>query len=293
MINLARLVRTARPLELLLGALTFTLGAGISHYLGQTINILTFVLGLLAVLSLQVAASWLVEQFRLPWLNLNEGESFTERETFRVALLQSSYAALTLAGAITISLFVTGKLNPPSVAMFAVIIIFLVVYALPPLRLGEMGFGELILGVYLGTLLPSFAFLLEFGQFHRLLTFATFPLTLLALAYFLILDFPSFATDLKIGRQSLLTRLTWQRAVPIHHLLLLAAFLLFVASTSFGVPWALVWPILAALPFAIVQIIWLQRIALGGPTLWNFLTTLSLTTFGLAAYLLTFTFWIR
>ena len=293
MFNFRRIFRNSRPLQLLLGALTYTLGAGISHYLGKTINLVGYGLALLAVVSLQAASAWLTEQFRLPLTPLAAGETISEREHYRVALLQSSYAAMTLSGAIVISLFVAGRLNVPSAVLFIVIILFLIAYALPPMRLAEMGYGELILAVYLGTLLPSLAFLLESGEFHRLLTFATFPLTLLALAYFLVNDFPTYATDQKLGRHSLLTRLTWQRAIPIHHLLLLAAFLLLAAAPSFGFPWALVWPVLVVIPFAAIQIIWLQRISLGGPTLWNFLTTLSLATFGLAAYLLAFTFWLR
>jgi 1,4-dihydroxy-2-naphthoate octaprenyltransferase len=161
------------------------------------------------------------------------------------------------------------------------------------MRLAEIGYGELILAFDLGSLLPSFSFLLEFGQVHRLLSFVTFPLTLLALAYFLVIDFPSYGVDQRIGRHSLLTRLSWQRAIPIHHLLLLAAFLLFASAPLIGIPWGLVWPTLVVLPFAGFQIFWLQRISVGGPTFWTFLTTLALATFGLTTYLLAFTFWTR
>ncbi len=94
-----------------------------------------------------------------------------------------------------------------------------------PLRLSEAGYGELIQAVTLGTLFPALAFLMQFGTFHRLLTFSTFPVTLLALAYLLVNDFPSFAADQKFGRYSLLTRLTWQLAIPIHHMLVLVSFL--------------------------------------------------------------------
>ncbi len=293
MYNFRRVFLNSRPIQLLLGALTYTLGTGIIHYLGRTINLTSFAMGLLTIIALQAASAWLTEQFRLPSTPLQAGETVSEREHYRIALLQSSYAALTLAVAIILSLFVTGRLNLPAFSLIGVIILFLVVYALPPMQLGERGYGELILAVYLGTLLPSLSFLLQYGEFHRLLTFATFPLTLLALAYFLVCDFPTYATDQKLGRHSLLTRLTWQRAIPVHHLLLLAAFLLFSSAPFFGFPWGLVWPVLIVIPFAAVQAIWLQRISWGGPTFWSFLTNLSLATFGLAAYLLAFTFWIR
>jgi 1,4-dihydroxy-2-naphthoate octaprenyltransferase len=177
--------------------------------------------------------------------------------------------------------------------LIGLIVVFFVAYAIPPMRLAEAGYGELAMAIALGTLFPALAFLLQYGEFHRLLTFATFPLTLLALAYLLVDDFPAFATDLKYGRHTLLTRLTWQNAIPIHHLLILVSFLFFATAPILGFPWGLVWPVFLSLPFAVIQIIWLQRIALGGRTLWKFLTTLAIATFGLTAYLLAFTFWIR
>jgi len=234
-----------------------------------------------------------VEYFRLPLTPLAQGETPRQREHFRVALLQASYAALTLGGAVMVSLLATGILNVPAGILLGLVTVFLVAYALPPLRLSESGYGELLLAVVLGFLLPAFAFLLQFDGFHRLLTFAAFPLTLLAFAYLLACDFPAFATDLKLGRRTLLTRLAWQRAIPIHHFLVLAAFLLFAAAPFLGIPWGLVWPVFLALPFAVIQIVWLQRIALGGRTLWKFFTGLALATFGLTVYLLALTFWIR
>ena len=287
------LLRISQPLQLILAALTYSLGAGIARYLGHSVNAVVFGLGLLAVLCIHAASAWLTKRFRMPLSPLMQGETPRQREGDRLMLLQASYAALTLAVALLISLFITGLLNVPSACLTGLIGLFLIAYALPPMRLAENGFGELVLAVYLGTLLPAFAFLLQYGEFQRLLTFTTFPLTLLALAYLLIGDFPTFATDQKLGRHSLLTRLTWQNAIPIHHILILAAFLFFAIAPFFGFPWDLVWPVFVVLPFAAVQIIWLQHISLGGRTLWNFLTTLAAATFGLTAYLLAFTFWIR
>ena len=166
-------------------------------------------------------------------------------------------------------------------------------YGVPPLRLAENGYGELTLAVFWGTLAPACSFLLQTDTFHRLLPIVTFPLTLLALAYLLAADFPSFATDSRMGRRTLLVRLTWQRAVPIHHLLVLSAFLLLAAAPFFGVPWGLIWPVLLDLPFGALQIIWLQRIASGGNPFWKFVNYLLPSVFGLAAYLLALAFWLR
>ncbi|HEY5269356.1 MAG TPA: hypothetical protein VII97_03410, partial [Anaerolineales bacterium] len=267
--------------------------AGIAHYLGQPIRTASFGLGLLAVLALLGAASILAEYFRLPLMPLAQSETPRQRERFRVTLLQVSYAALTFSVVAILTLLLTRSLNLSADILLILAFIFLIAYAVPPMRLSGAGYGELVLAVYLGTLLPALAFLLQYGQFHRLLSFTTFPLTLLALAYLLVCNFPTFATDQKLGRHTLLTRLTWQRAVPIHHFLVLSAFLLFAAAPFLEYPWGLVWPVFLNLPFAVIQMIWLQRIANGGRTLWRFLTALASATFGLTVYLLALTFWIR
>jgi len=287
------LLKLINPIHMLLALLTYTLGAGIAHYLGQTVRAASFGLGLLVVLAQLGAAALLAEYFRLPRMPLLQDETPRQRERFRVTLLQVAYAALTLSAVAILTLLLTHSLNLSTDILIVILFILMVAYAVPPLRMSETGYGELILAVTQGTLLPAIAFLLQYGQFHRLLAFTTFPLTLLALAYLLVCNFPTFATDTKLGRHTLLTRLTWQRAIPIHHFMVLAAFLLFAAAPFLEYPWGLVWPVFLALPFAVIQLIWLQQIANGGRTLWNFLTALASATFGLAAYLLALTFWIR
>jgi 1,4-dihydroxy-2-naphthoate octaprenyltransferase len=161
------------------------------------------------------------------------------------------------------------------------------------MHLAENGYGELVQAGALGTLFPALAFLLQFGEFHRLLTFVTFPITLLAIAYLLVNDFPTFASDQKFRHHTLLTRLTWQVAIPIHHTLVLLSFLFFATAPLLGIPERIIYPVFFALPFALLEIIWLQRIALGGRTLWKFIIPLAVTVFGLSVYLLALSFWIH
>jgi len=293
MFNFRTIIKLARPFNLLLVALTYTLGGGIAHYLGHPFQAAAFGMGLLVVLAIQGAADWLVEYFRLPLTPLAKDEMPRDRASFRISLLQSATALLTVSGAIIATLLIARLLPLPAGIILGLIVFLFVAYAIPPLHLSDAGYGELIQAVALGTLFPAFAFLIQFGELHRLLTFATFPLTLLALAYLLVSDFPNFITDLKLGRHSLLTRLTWQRAIPIHHLLVLMSFLLFAFSPLLGFPWSLVWPVFMALPFAIIQIAWLQRIARGDRAQWRFIVPLSGAVFGTAVYLLALTFWIR
>lgn len=287
------LLKLSQPIHLLLAALTYTLGAGIAHYLGRAVQAASFGLGMLAVLALLAAATLFSEYFNLPLIPLTEDETPRQRTLFRVTLLQAAYAGLTFSIVAMLTLVLTHSLNLSAAILLGVAFVFLVASAIPPMRLSETGYGELVQAVCLATLFPALGFLLQYGHLHRLLAFTTFPITLLALAYLLVCNFPSFATDQKLGRHTLLTRLTWQRAVPIHHFLVLSAFLLLAAAPFLEYPWGLIWPAFLALPFAGIQMIWLQRIANGGRTLWNFLTGLASVTFGLTAYLLAMTFWIR
>lgn len=288
-----RLLSLTRPLQLIFTAMMYTLGAGIARYLGASIRWPAFWIGLLAVLVLQVSACWLVVIFRLPFAPRTADETPRQRENFRVLLLQASFAALTLFCVATLTLFLTRSINLAPGIFLTLDFLLLVAYAIPPLRLSETGYGELALAVSIAVFVPAVSFLFQMGEFHRMLQLTCFPLSFLALAYLLVADFPTFATDQKMERHTLLTRLGWQRAVPLHHVLVLAAFLIFASSPFFGIPTRLVWPVFLDLPFAAVQIIWLQRIARGGRTLWNFLVPLSAAVFGLATYLLTFSFWTK
>jgi len=237
MINFRSFMRIARPPFLILAALADALGAGISRYLGKHLDLLVFGLDLLITLALQTTAFLLVEQFRLPLSPLAAGETRGAREQYRIFLLQSAGGALALSAAAVVSLIYLHLLIPPVVLLLVLIFLMPVVYAVPPLQLERTGFGEFVLAIYLATLLPIFSFLLQAREYHRLLAMTTFPLTLLALAFLLALNFPTFAGDQRTSRQTLLTRLSWQRAIPIHHFLVLAAFLFFASDPYFGFPW--------------------------------------------------------
>jgi 1,4-dihydroxy-2-naphthoate octaprenyltransferase len=290
---LRSLALLSRPILLVFAVLTCVLGAGIAHYLGHGFSWPGFLLGLLVALAAPASASLLDEAFRLPLTPLADGETPLRRERFRTLLLQSACAVLALVLAAGLALLLAGRLAPPSGVLLVLSIAVPAAYAVPPLRLSRAGYGELLLAFHLAILVPALAFALQAGALHRLVAFAAFPLFLLALACLLVYDFPAFAADQRDGRRTLLVRLTWQRAIPLHHIFVLLAYLLLGAGPLVGVPRGLVWPVFLALPFALVEIFWLQRIAAGGRALWSFLIPLSAGVFGLTVYLLAMSFWLR
>jgi len=288
-----RFINLSRPLYLVFAALTYTLGASIARYLSMDFHWPTFWLGLLALLALQFAVAYLFEYFHLPLTSRLPGETTNQRIHFRGLLLQLSFIALGLFGMAFLTLLLSHLINLASGILLTLDLLLVIAYAVPPMRLSERGYGEIIMACRLAALLPAISFSLQMDEFHRLLPLTTFPLTLLALAYFLASNFPTFAADLRTGFRTLLTRLTWQHAIPVHHILIIAAFLLFGFAPLAGIPWRLIWPVFLTLPFAIVQVFWLQRISRGGRTLWKFFIPLAAVVFGMPVYLLALTFWIR
>jgi 1,4-dihydroxy-2-naphthoate octaprenyltransferase len=290
---LAALLRLSRPLYLLLAALTYGLGAGIARYLGNPQISTVFWLGLIVVLLAQTSMSLLAEVFRPANEPIIPGETPSERRAIRDAALYVSVAGLAAEAVIAFLLFKDGHLLFPALLFLGLSLLVIIVYSVPPLRLFDKGFGELLFSMHLAYVAPSIAFLLQAGRYHALVSVATIPLTLIALAMLLAIDFSSYSGDLKYERRTLLARLGWERAIPLHHVLVLGAYVLFAAAPLLGFSLRLLWPAFLTLPFALLQIFWLRNIALGAKPLWTLLIANAIAIFGLTAYLLTLTFWLR
>jgi 1,4-dihydroxy-2-naphthoate octaprenyltransferase len=289
---LKNLVRLSHPLHLLLAALTYFLGASIANYLGKPFRIDAFWFGLVAVLLAQITMNLLAEVFRPYNEPLVDGETRKDRITLRNNALYISIAALAADAVIAFLLYHNSHLSVSAFFFLLLSLLLILVYSIPPFRFVNRGFGEFILAAHLAYVIPSIGYLLQAGEAHRFLLI-TIPLTFLALAYFIIMDFPAFAADRKYNRSTLLTRLSWERVIPLHHLFILLAYLLFLSAPIFGLSLSLLWPAFLTLPFALFQIFQLRNISLGAPTNWTLLTATALSVFGLTAYFLSLTFWLR
>ena len=286
------MLKLTRPLHLLIAALTYTLGASIADYLGETFRAGLFWLGLFGVILAQLTMSILPEIFRLDAEPLTENETRSQRQILRNNLLYLSLASLASLGLIFYALFATKQLPVSSFLFLGVSLALLLVYSIPPFRFINRGFGELLLAIHLAYVFPSIAYILQAGNTHRFLALAI-PLTFLAFAYFLVTDFQSFAQDQKYRRITFLTRLGWERVVPLHHIFVVFAYIFFLAMPAFGLTLSLLWPAFLTFPFALYQIFQLRNIALGLSPSWTILHTTALAVFGLTVYFLTLTFWIR
>lgn len=285
------MLKLTRPLHLLLAALTYTLGASIPAYLGQPLQSTIFWLGLVLVLLAQISMSLLAEVFRPHNEPLIENETPQQKETLRNNILYISIAALTVTAFITYLLYINRALVLSSFILYLSSFLLILSYAIPPVRLLNRGFGELTLAAHIAYIIPSLGFLLQAKENHRLLIVIIIPLTALALAYFLIINFTSFPSDQKYQRATFLRRLTWERAVPLHHSLIVFAYSVFAIAPLLG--FSILRTAFLTLPFAVLQILLLRHISIGGKPNWTLLTATALAVFGLTTYFLTLTFWIR
>jgi 1,4-dihydroxy-2-naphthoate octaprenyltransferase len=107
------------------------------------------------------------------------------------------------------------------------------------------------------------------------------------------LEFPAYAEDLRTARPTLLTRLGWENALRIHHLLVVSAYLVLALATLLGYSFELFLPAFLTFPFAVLQVYLLRGIALGAKPIWKLLAANAVALFGLAAYFLALGFWMR
>ena len=282
-----------QPINLLLGLLTYSLGIAIARYLGISLDRILLFGGGLFVLSTIAASGALNSYFAPAHVFPKNTENPHEKNTMLRLLFYSSIALLGICSIVIFYIILRQQIQPATLILCVAFVLIALSISVPPVRLIDRGYGEIANAILIGGLPAIIVFMLQEGSIHRLVSYFSFPILLLTLSYLLVLEFPDYAADLKYNHQSLLIRLTWQRAIPIHNILIISAYIFFVAAPLVGIPLRLSWAPLLTIPLAIYQIIVLRNIELGLKPNWRILRVNALAMVGLATYLLAFTFWIR
>ena len=271
--------------------MTYSLGAGIANYLGTPIYWPTYITGPGRRAALLLSSYFLREFFDRPAMLEMPRTPGDPPQLLRGHLFLISATTLTIGAVLTVLLLARGALNPSAFLVLGLAFFLAMAYALPPLRLAHSGYGELVIAIFIANLTPAMAFLLQYGEFHRLLAFSTFPLTFLILASALALRMETYARDVREDRKNMLTRLGWQRGIAIHNMLILIGFLVLGTAALAGLPWDLTWPGLLGLPIGIFQIIQMQAIANGAKPRWRLLAITAAATLALTTYFLNLALW--
>jgi 1,4-dihydroxy-2-naphthoate octaprenyltransferase len=287
------LLYTIRPLFLLNGILLYLLGVGMARYYGANPNWNLVILGQLWLLALQLAGLFLHAYFNIRSRSTPEKEKENRQVLLsRPASLLIAYAFLAAAASLSV-LLIRVVATPAVFLLMSAMACGALCYPVPPIRLEYSGYGELVLSLLVANLTPALGYLLQGGDSLRLLAMVTFPLTMLHLAMLLVFSLSSYAGDIKYARRTLMILMGWQNGMLLHNILILGAYLLFLLAITFGLPWQIGVPALLTLPIGILQIWTVNRIAAGAKPQWKLLKVMSGALFGITAYLLAFSFWIR
>jgi len=299
--NFFLFIKLTRPIFLIGVAFLYALGAGIAHYLGFYIDPNTYILGQIWVTLLQLSAHYLNEYFDYPIDQNNQnrtsitggsGALGPDKLPRRVALI-AAFTCFAFLASFTVVLISQTQLSPLIILIMLVAFVGSIFYSTPPLTLEGSGYGELLASVIIAFLVPVFAFLLQSGEFHRLLPMTTFSLTTLLLSMLIALEIPDYASDLKYGKNTLVVRLGCEYGFTIHNILLLSSYLLLGIAAVFGLPNFVLVAGLVTLPLALFQIWQMRRIVNGLKPNWTLFTVGAVALFGLMTYLITFTYWVN
>lgn len=291
----------SRPFFLLGGALVYALGVGIARYLGVPVDWGFYVLGQAIVTTMQLSAQYLNEYYDAPADQDNPNQTpFTggsgavgAGKLSQETVMWAALTTLTILASLVVVLIRFISVSPLLVTIVVLAFLGSFFYSAPPIKLAHSGYGELTTSILVANLVPIFAFVLQYGELHRLLVMSTFPLTTLHLAMMIVFEFPDYLNDLKYEKYTLLVRVGWERGMVLHNILILTAFLLLGLAATFGLPLAIVLPAFLPLPLGLLQIWQMRRIAGGGKPNWNTMGFTAVVLFGSVAYLLAFTFWTR
>jgi 1,4-dihydroxy-2-naphthoate octaprenyltransferase len=286
-------------LFLLGGVLVYALGAGIANYLGVTINWNIYLLGQAWGTMMQLAAQYLNEYYDAPSDERNPNRTpfsggsnaLGEGKLPRRTALYAGLGCLAVVASLTVLIMSTASLSPAILLLMALIFTGSFFYSVPPVRLVTSGYGELTTSIIVANLAPAFAFLLQAGEWHRLLAMTTFPLTFLHLAMMLAFALPDYPADLRQGKRTLMVRMGWQQGINLHNILIFGAYLTLGLSVAFGLPFFIALPAFFTLPLGLLQIWQMRRIVDGGKPNWTALTMGAIILFAGTTYLLAYAYW--
>jgi 1,4-dihydroxy-2-naphthoate octaprenyltransferase len=288
------MVKTARPMSLLSGLLTYFMGVGLAVYLGHPINWGIVSIGAACMLMLQTAGYYLNVYF--DWLTpgffLESADETPDSRPHRQLFLQIAIAFLTTGAVMTVLLYLQIHTFLPIMVVLGMAVLIAVFYGVPPVRLVYSGYGELAEAILLCNIPPTLAFLLQTGDMHRLVAILSFPVTLLYMAMLLAFSLPNYARNLKYARKNLMVRMGWQTGMILHNILIFSAYTLLVLSLLINLPLKIALPGIITLPLGIFQIWQVNQIAVGAKPHWRRLIVTAYALPLLLAYLFTATLWI-
>lgn len=285
-------IRLTKPAYLLGSVLLFGVGVSIAHYLGRPFYSKCFWLGQAMIIAIQLMAHYLKEYYDPLWnVELERRTPSTSTGALgpeglpRRTALYATTICLAIIGTSGSALLLGGQVSTVSWLILLLMLLGSFFYSSPPLSLFSSGYGEVTTAIIAGVLIPFFAFSLQTGDLHRLLPMSCIPLAAFILAMQIAFSLPTYATDIKFEKKTLIVRLGWSTAMRLHNLAIVFALFSLALAYACGLPRRVAFGTLLILPLAIGQIWQMVRIRRGYPPSYRMLTYGAIGTFALTAYL--------
>ncbi|MBI4267957.1 MAG: 1,4-dihydroxy-2-naphthoate octaprenyltransferase, partial [Chloroflexi bacterium] len=123
-----------------------------------------------------------------------------------------------------------------------------------PFNWAKRGFGELLVGLNFGVLMTLGAYYVQTQSFSWIPVIAAIPVSLLIAAVLYINEFPDFAADKQVGKNTLVVRLGRKNAVILYALIMFTVYLSIVVGVVMDVIPATTLVGLLTLPIAVKAI---------------------------------------
>jgi 1,4-dihydroxy-2-naphthoate octaprenyltransferase len=231
--------KLSRPQFHSVGVLPFILGTTLAWRMENSIHWLVFLLGVLMVISIMLAAyyggeAYDVQEDRTTWFEggnpFSGGSgvvvkgSITPRQAKRASLL-------VFFGAILVGVFIQFglKTGPWTLPLGLIGALSGYYYSTPPFRWVKRGIGELLIAFCYGWLPVAAAFYLQTRSLHTLVHWLSIPIACTN-------EFPDYQGDSEAGKKNLVVRLGRYRAAQIYGVVTLLAWISLFASISAGIP---------------------------------------------------------
>jgi len=286
--------KAIKPFRLISMVCMYVLGGGLVQYVEHMRDWTVFIGGgiflLLFAVSMDLLAMLHLLNDQKKW---PDGMTHDKVKTTRLVIALTSATFLTVVITILIGWMAEGflwqGLNFLLIGAAAIGALYFLTQILDSLLIHQM-FIEVVLFV---AIPPALAYFLQSQEPHRMLTMAVISLAPAYIAYRLLEQLRSFASDKNLGNRTIVTAVGWEKAMVFHNAFLLLEFFLMALCAILGFPWFLIWPVFLTLPLGILEIWLMERVKQGKKPLWRVMVYASASVFFIPIYLLGFAFWIR
>lgn len=140
-------------------------------------------------------------------------------------------AILFYAAGITIGLFLAATRGWELVIFGGLGFLLGIFYVAPPILLSHRGVGEIAVGIGFGPLMVVGAYFVQAQRWSLEALYASLPIALLIAAVLYINEFPDRLWDGRAGKNTLVVRLSWERAIRGYYLLIALVYFLIAIGT--------------------------------------------------------------